>query len=128
MNKTVLVVDDSFALRKLIRYSVNRVYKNMEYYEARDGVEALEILKSGAAIDVIITDINMPKMDGLTFLKEKMKDPNAKNIPTIVLSQKDEADIKLQALNYGIIEFLPKPFNVTKMKEVLIKILEEGNK
>ncbi|MCK5708851.1 MAG: response regulator [Candidatus Aureabacteria bacterium] len=128
MSKSVLILDDSIALRKLIRYSVNRVYKNLEYHEASNGQEGLDILRSGVTVDVIISDINMPVMDGIAFLKEKMKDPVMREIPTIVLSKKDKSDLMLTVEQYGIVEYLPKPFNVSKMKEVLMKILEDKNR
>ena len=123
MSWKILIIDDSPALRKLIRYSVNRVYKNLEYYEASNGQEAIDLLNSGIKIDVMILDINMPKMDGLSFLKEKSKNSLWKDIPTILLTQKDEAEIKLVAEYSGIRAYLPKPFNVSKMKEVLQNIL-----
>ena len=123
MSWRILIIDDSSALRKLIRYSVNRVYKNLEYYEASNGLEAIDLLNSGIKVDVMILDINMPKMDGLSFLKEKSKNTFWKDIPTILLTQKEEAEIKLATEQSGIRAYLPKPFNVSKMKEVLQNIL-----
>ena len=125
MNKTVLIIDDSPSLRRLIKYSVNRVYKNLEYLEASDGKEGLELLNSGGKVDVIILDINMPRMDGLTFLEEKKKNPSFQDIPIIILTKKDEHELKPKAFQYGVVEYLPKPFNVSKMKEILKKILED---
>ncbi|MBN1521687.1 MAG: response regulator [Candidatus Aureabacteria bacterium] len=125
MNKTVLIIDDSPSLRRLIKYSVNRVYQNLNYLEASNGKEGLDILDSGEKVDVIILDIHMPRMDGITFLKEKSRSSKNKTIPTIVLTKKDDMDLKSEALQYGVVEYLPKPFNVSKMKQVLKKILEE---
>ena len=67
----------------------------------------------------------MPRMDGMTFLNEKKKEEGIKNIPTIILTKKEENDLKADNMNCGIVEYLPKPFNVSKMKEVLKKILED---
>ena len=125
MNKCVLIIDDSHSLRRLIKYSVNRVYKNLEYMEASDGKEGLEILRSGVKVDVIILDINMPRMDGLTFLEKRKSDEKYQDIPIIILTKKDEHEIKSKAYECGTIEYLPKPFNVSKMKEILKKILED---
>ena len=127
MNKCILIIDDSPSLRRLIKYSVNRVYKNLEYLEASDGKEGLDILSSGARVDVIILDINMPRMDGLAFMEKRKGMEKVKDIPIIILSKKDENEIKPKAHEYGTIEYLPKPFNVSKMKEILKKILEDRN-
>jgi two-component system, chemotaxis family, chemotaxis protein CheY len=125
MNKTVLIVDDSPTLRRLVRYSVNRVYRNLNYLEAGDGAEALDFLRSGIGVDVIVLDINMPRMDGISFLKEKVKTAAWKDIPTVILTSSREENMSLAAMDYGVVAYLPKPFNVSRMKEILIKLLED---
>ncbi len=108
----VLIVDDEILIRDLIKqYCVNEGYNT---YEAENGKIALEMVDS-EKIDVIVLDIMMPKMDGLTFYN-LIKD---RNIPTIVLSARGEEYDKLLGFDLGIDDYLTKPFSP---KELIARI------
>ncbi len=109
----LLIVDDE----KLIRDVITEYAKNekFETLEAEDGKEALEIIKNNE-IDLVVLDIMMPKMDGLTFLKEMKK---INNIPVIILSARTEEYDKLTGFDLGTDDYLTKPFSP---KELIARI------
>lgn len=109
----LLIVDDE----KLIRDVITEYAKNekFETLEAEDGKEALEIIKNNE-IDLVVLDIMMPKMDGLTFLKEMKK---INNIPVIILSARTEEYDKLAGFDLGTDDYLTKPFSP---KELIARI------
>ncbi|MBP5684365.1 MAG: response regulator transcription factor [Bacilli bacterium] len=101
----VLIIDDEELIRDVIKEYCN--HENFETLEAENGIEALEILKKNF-IDVIVLDIMMPKMDGYTFFKEMKENYN---IPTIVVSARNDEYDKLQGFALGIDDYLTKPFS-----------------
>ena len=109
----LLIVDDE----KLIRDVITEYAKNekFETLEAEDGKEALEIIKNNE-IDLVVLDIMMPKMDGLTLLKEMKK---INNIPVIILSARTEEYDKLTGFDLGTDDYLTKPFSP---KELIARI------
>lgn len=109
---TVLIVDDEERIRLLIKeYCLN---ENYNVLEAEDGVIALDIIKNNK-IDVVILDIMMPNMDGLTAYNEIKK----YNIPTIILSARNEEYDKLIGFNLGVDDYVTKPFSP---KELMARI------
>lgn len=109
----LLIVDDEKLIRDVItEYAAN---ENFETIEAEDGKEALDIIKS-ENISLVVLDIMMPKMDGLTFLKEMKK---TKNIPVIILSARTEEYDKLTGFDLGTDDYLTKPFSP---KELIARI------
>ena len=109
----LLIVDDEKLIRDVItEYAKN---ENFETLEAEDGKEALEIIKNNE-IDLVVLDIMMPKMDGLTFLKEMKK---INNIPVIILSARTEEYDKLTGFDLGTDDYLTKPFSP---KELIARI------
>lgn len=108
----ILIVDDELGIRTLIKeYALN---ENYNVFEASDGIEALNVIDY-EKIDIIILDIMMPNMDGLSFYKEIKN----KNIPTIILSARSEEFDKLNAFELGIDDYLTKPFSP---KELMARI------
>ena len=108
----ILIVDDELGIRTLIKeYALN---ENYNVFEASDGIEALKVIDY-EKIDIIILDIMMPNMDGLSFYKEIKN----KNIPTIILSARSEEFDKLNAFELGIDDYLTKPFSP---KELMARI------
>jgi len=123
MMKKILIIDDSATLRRLMKYTISRVVKGLVYFEASNGIEGLEKLRQ-LNPDIIVLDINMPKMNGVDFLKEKNNDDSYKGIPVIILTNEENLFDKIDLQKFDNVYFLPKPFNVSKMKEILVKISE----
>jgi CheY-like chemotaxis protein len=86
---------------------------------ARDGVEALEVLNAGVTPDLIITDLMMPRMDGLTLAKQLKADDRLKRIPLIVLTAKNAPRDVVAGINAGARNYITKPF---KIEELLDKV------
>lgn len=113
----VLIIDDEVLIRDVVKeYCLN---ENFKVFESSNGIEGLEVLEQ-ENIDIIILDIMMPKMDGYTFFT-KMKEKF--NIPTIVLSARDEEYDKLYGFSIGIDDYLTKPFSprelIARVKAIL---------
>ncbi len=109
---TVLIVDDEERIRTMIKEYC--ALENYETIEAQDGLEALEMVKN-KKIDIVVLDIMMPHMDGLTAYKEIKK----YNIPTIILSARGEEYDKLTGFDLGVDDYLTKPFSP---KELIARI------
>jgi two-component system chemotaxis response regulator CheY len=108
MSKTVLTVDDSRVMRELLLSALERAGFNV--VQAEDGVSGLEAL-AGCAPDVIITDINMPRMDGYNLIEAVRQDPRHRATPILVLSTEHTADKKSRARDAGATGWIVKPFH-----------------
>ena len=120
MQYKILVVDDEPDLELLIRQTfMMQIYRNeYEFMFAQNGLEAIESLQNNAAIDLMLTDINMPKMDGLTLLS-KIKDHHP-SLKSIVISAYGDADNIRTAKSRGAIDFVTKPIDLDSL-EITIK-------
>jgi two-component system chemotaxis response regulator CheY len=104
----VLIVDDSTMLRDMLNYALNEGgYSDIT--EAVDGVDALEKI-NGPEFDVIITDVNMPRMDGLTLIKELRKIPAYAKKPILVLTTERSDEMKAKGKAAGATGWIVKPF------------------
>ncbi len=108
MKKSILVVDDSATVRKFIATSLQ--LQGFKVLTAADGMEALETMPV-EKIDVIITDLNMPDMDGFEFIKNLQSTQEYSSIPIIVLSSLTDPAEKKHAFELGAFSFVEKPFN-----------------
>ncbi len=118
MKKTIMVADDSPIIRKLITFSLS--IKGYEIISVNDGMEALEILPR-ENIDLLITDLNMPNVDGFELIKAVRENDELKHTPIIVLSNLSETDDIERALQFGADSYLIKPFEQkTILNEVQI--------
>ena len=111
MGKNVLLVDDSSTMRKIIGRSLRQAgiaFDNI--FEASDGLEALEVLES-ESVDIVLSDINMPNMDGISFLREKSTRDNMKDIPVLMISTETGEDIIGEAKSLGAIGAIKKSFH-----------------
>ncbi len=119
MGKNVLLVDDSSTMRKIIGRSLRQAGLAFDtIFEASDGVEALKVLEE-EDIDIILSDINMPNMDGISFLREKSGRDNMKDIPVFMISTETGDDIIGEAKSLGALGAIKKPFTPDKVNEVL---------
>lgn len=126
--QTVLVVDDTSANREYITDMISDRY---HVIAACNGVEALDILKRDFnKIDLIITDINMPQMNGLELLEQMQKIKFLSNIPALVITADCDRDKEEKALEYGALDVITKPYDtlvLSKRIENLLKISEKEN-
>lgn len=123
MGKTVLIVDDSNTMRKIVSRSLRQAGLDFDnILEACDGQDALNVLAANK-VDVVLSDINMPNMTGLEFLKAKAEDPAIKDIPVIMISTETGADIIDEAKSYGAKGAIKKPFTPDMINETLGALL-----
>jgi two-component system chemotaxis response regulator CheY len=115
--KKVLIVDDSPTIRKLLRYALRR--KSYMTEEAEDGLDAMEKL-SGSQIDLVIVDLNMPNMDGISFVKSLRSGYYNLDVPVIMLTTTSDSELKEEAYGAGINMFLTKPIK----PEILLDKIE----
>jgi len=122
MPKKILVVDDSEIVRNLHSF----IFKSMGYevVNAANGYEALEKLYQDE-FDLIATDVNMPKMDGILLVKEVRKEDKYKNIPIIMISTESEAKDKQLGFNAGANVYIVKPVNEDTLKMNTKMLLHE---
>ncbi len=117
----ILAVDDSATMRRIIVNTLKRAgFENV--VEATDGKDALAKLAS-EDINFIITDWNMPEMDGLTFVKTVRADPALKDIPILMVTTRSVKDDIIEAMKAGVNNYIVKPFTPQTLKEKIDKIL-----
>jgi DNA-binding response OmpR family regulator len=114
--KVVVVVEDDVATRELLIRGLGTVYT---VYAAGDGRAALELLERMAPPDVIVCDVMMPHMDGVTFARAIKQDNAYRHVPIILLTAKDSPTAMIEGINAGARHYLTKPF---KIREVLDRI------
>lgn len=113
MPKTILIVDDSKTVRNLVAFIMKK--EGFKVVTAEDGLDGLEKLYSSGKIDLIISDINMPRMDGFTFIKSVREQDAYSDIPIVVLSTEgQEKDIQA-GLSIGANMYMVKPAQPEKM-------------
>lgn len=119
-NKRILVVDDE----ENTRLALSRLLAREGYtvQAASNGFEALDRLRE-TPVELIITDLNMPEMNGLTFLRELNRDHPASNV--IMITAYGEIESYLEALNLGAFEYINKPVKLDDLKKVMHKIFKE---
>jgi two-component system, chemotaxis family, chemotaxis protein CheY len=119
MGNNVLLVDDSSTMRKIVGRSLRQAGIEFDnIYEAADGLQALEMLEK-ETVDLVLSDINMPNMDGISFLREKANRPNIKDIPVFMISTETGDDIIGEAKSLGAVGAIKKPFTPDMVNAVL---------
>lgn len=120
----VLIVDDSAVMRKIVERSLRQAGINLkEVIEAGNGVEGLAAIQQGA-MDLILSDINMPAMDGLEFLQSLRTLDNAKNTPVVMITTEGSESRVVEALTAGARGYIRKPFTPDQVKERVAPLLE----
>jgi two-component system chemotaxis response regulator CheY len=117
----VLVVEDSPTMRQLIVFALKRI-RGFQIVEANDGVDGLKKL-SADKFDLIVTDINMPIMDGLKLVSMVRNDPNYKETPIIVITTEGATEDRERALALGANEYITKPIQTMQILETVKKLM-----
>lgn len=120
MSKKMLTVDDSPSVRKLVKFTLKA--KGFQVSSASDGEEALDLIKQ-EDFDAIILDINMPRMNGLEFLKHIKENDQYASIPVIMLTTEGQDDDKDKAVSLGATAYMVKPFKPTQLLTLIEKIV-----
>ncbi|HOV98536.1 MAG: response regulator [Bacteroidetes bacterium] len=120
MKKCILVVDDSTTVRKFV--SVSLSMQGFEVVTACDGMDALEKLPE-RKYDLIITDLNMPTMDGFEFIKNLKSNPDYKDLPVIILTSLSDATNKEEGVKLGVNSYVVKPFSLEKIQYEVSKYI-----
>ena len=121
MSKTVLVVDDSLTMRQMVAFTLTSA--GYQVVEAGNGKEAVGKVTGGAKPDLVVTDLNMPEMDGITLIKEIRKMPALKFTPILMLTTEASDDKKKAGQAAGATGWIVKPFNPEQMMAVIKKVL-----
>jgi len=123
MALNILIVDDSTAIRKiLIRVLRQTGLVIGEVFEARDGLEALEIVKNHP-LNLVLSDINMPNMDGLSLLAELKASETWRNLPVVMITTEGSEEKVGQAIRLGSAAYIRKPFTAEQIQEKISAIL-----
>jgi two-component system chemotaxis response regulator CheY len=121
MSKHILIVDDSKTIRNLVAFIMKK--EGFKVTMAEDGMDGLEKLYSAEHIDLIVSDINMPRMDGLTFIKTVREQEAYRDVPIVVLSTEGkEQDIE-QGISLGANLYMVKPAQPDKMMKNIRMLL-----
>jgi two-component system chemotaxis response regulator CheY len=113
----VLIVDDSSTMRKIISRSLRQAGLPVDdIYEAGDGIEGLSVLQ-GKTVGLILSDINMPNMDGLEFIKQVRA--NGNKVPVVMITTEGGEDILKEAMASGASDSIKKPFTPDQLNEKL---------
>jgi two-component system chemotaxis response regulator CheY len=120
MGKTVLAVDDSASIRQMVSFTLKSA--GYEVVEAADGMEGLDKAKT-RAFNLVLTDQNMPRMDGLTLIKSLRGMPSYRSVPILMLTTESSDAMKSQGRSAGATGWLVKPFDPNKLIEVVKKVI-----
>ncbi len=120
MAKTVLSVDDSSSIRQMVSFTLKGA--GYEVLEAVDGQDGLDKAKT-KTVDMVLTDQNMPRMDGLTLIKNLRAMPSYKSVPILMLTTESGDAMKAQGKAAGATGWLVKPFDPAKLLEVTKKVI-----
>ncbi len=120
MAATILAVDDSASIRQMVSFTLKRA--GYEVVEAVDGVDALEKAKRHQ-LSLILTDVNMPRMDGLALVKTLRALPRYRNAPILMLTTESSDLIKARGRAVGATGWLVKPFNPRRLVQVVEKVI-----
>ncbi|WP_425100030.1 response regulator [Tropicibacter sp. S64] len=119
MTTKVLAIDDSRTIRNLLRVSLEGA--GFEFHSAEDGQEGVEVFPD-VDPDVVITDINMPRMDGFGVIDTLRSGPNKTTVPILVLTTESSDELKRRARNSGATGWIVKPFDDASLVSVLKRL------
>ncbi|MGC8768371.1 response regulator [Calditerrivibrio sp.] len=117
----IITVDDSSTMRRIIKNTLQKLgFSNI--LEAGNGIEGLDVLAKNK-VDLVITDWNMPEMDGLTFVKSIRAKPEYKELPILMVTTEAAKEDILTALRSGVNNYIVKPFTPETLQEKVFKLL-----
>jgi two-component system chemotaxis response regulator CheY len=123
MSLDVLIVDDSAAIRKILQRVLRQADVPVgQVFEAGDGLEALETLRS-RKVGLVLSDINMPNMDGLQLLSQLKASADWKGVPVVMITTEGSQTKVMEAVNLGAAGYVRKPFTADQIKEKLAGVL-----
>jgi two-component system chemotaxis response regulator CheY len=122
MPKKILIVDDSAAIRQSISFILKQ--EGYDTVEAIDGLEAVNMLASIGALDLIITDVNMPNLDGIGFIRKAREMAAYKFTPILVLTTESQGSKMNEGKEAGATGWIVKPFNSDKLLGIVRKVIE----
>jgi two-component system, chemotaxis family, chemotaxis protein CheY len=120
MAKHILIVDDSESIRELVGFTLESAGYGVE--KGSDGADALRLL-DGRDLDLVITDLNMPNMDGIQFIREVRRTEGYETIPILVLTTESQQGPKEEAKAAGATGWIVKPFVQDKLLETVRKVI-----
>jgi two-component system, chemotaxis family, chemotaxis protein CheY len=120
--KKILIVDDSETLRIQLKKDLEQAQYLV--VEASDGVHGMEILDANRDTSLIICDINMPRMDGISMCSKIKEKPEFKSLPILMMTTESSAELKAKGKEIGVLAWITKPYSAEKLIGVLGKILK----
>jgi two-component system chemotaxis response regulator CheY len=118
---TILAVDDSASMRQMVSFTLKGA--GYDVIEASDGVEALGLAKQSSHVDLVISDVNMPNMDGISLIRELRALPDYKFTPMLMLTTESAGDKKMEGKEAGATGWIVKPFNPDQLIKTIKKVL-----
>jgi two-component system chemotaxis response regulator CheY len=120
-SKTALIVDDSPTMRQMVSFTLTNA--GFAVVEAKDGKDAINKVAAGSKMDVVVTDLNMPEMDGITLIKELRKMAGFKFTPILMLTTESAMEKKQAGKEAGATGWIVKPFNPDVLLKTIAKVL-----
>jgi two-component system chemotaxis response regulator CheY len=120
MSSMILAVDDSASMRQMVNFTLTSA--GFRVVQAADGVEALEYARVNA-VDLVLTDVNMPRMDGITLVRELRALPAYRYTPMLVLTTESSQQKKMQGKEAGATGWIVKPFNPDQLLATIARVL-----
>lgn len=119
-----LIVDDSSVMRKIVERALRQAgLESLVVHEAGSGAEGLEVLRA-EQVDIILSDINMPVMDGLEFVRQLKTQNLAPGVPVIMITTESSEEHVKQAIQAGAVGYIRKPFTAEQVKERVLPLLK----
>jgi len=121
-----LIVDDSSVMRKIVERALRQALPDLlVVYEAGSGIEGLEVLRA-RQVNLILSDINMPAMDGLEFLRQIRAQNLAPGVPVVMITTESSEEHVKQAILAGAQGYIRKPFTAEQVKERVLPLVDAG--
>ena len=120
MARMIMTVDDSTSMRQMVKATL--LSAGYEVVEAADGQEALDYARENS-VDLVITDVNMPRMDGITLVSELRSLPTYRLTPLLLLTTESSVEKKMEGKKAGATGWIVKPFNPTQLLATLARVL-----
>jgi two-component system, chemotaxis family, chemotaxis protein CheY len=120
--KTVLIVDDSRTTQMLVKTTLQRI-PDVQFRSAENGREALTLLER-EAVDLVVTDINMPEMDGIALVREVRKKRTPQQLPIVIITAKGEEEARGEGMSLGANAYILKPLSARELVETTARLLD----